>query len=370
MVAGTVSSGVNPIINRMRGIFALLIVAGHTFPLAKFAFAKPDIVLGLSGPFEPLLGFTWVVGFIAISGYCITLSTIRGPFSLPGYAVLRATRIYPTLLAALLLALLVEAMTSGSVNRASLWQDGISLDGFLRTAIGIAGINSTPFGSLAPSYTISYELLYYALWGIAMALFVSPRAAFAFAAITGVCAFLFSSLVTETPTTRWVLMFFLTWLLGGAVAIFQHELPKWLCRIRLSHIWLAMMFYLVVMWELDLFPSYGTFQLSSVLFYLGLSGLFALAIISALGTKAGESRIDRWLGEISYPLFVCHGPVIVFVAFCLREFDLHPNFAVCAMLMVGLSIAVSQAVLVLVERPVLRWRKALREPTPVPVLAA
>ena len=165
-------------------------------------------------------------------------------------------------------------------------------------------------------------------------------------------------------------MFFLTWLLGGAVAVFQQEMPKWLSRFRLPHIWLATMFYLVVMWELDLFPSYGTFQLSSVLFYLGLSGLFALAIISALGTSSGEGRIDRWLGEISYPLFLCHGPVIVFVAFCLREFDLHPNFAVCAMLMVGLSIAVSQAVLVLVERPVLRWRKALREPAPVPVLAA
>jgi peptidoglycan/LPS O-acetylase OafA/YrhL len=124
------------------------------------------------------------------------------------------------------------------------------------------------------------------------------------------------------------------------------------------------------MWELDLFPNYGDFHLSVVLFYLGLSALFALAIVSALGTSSGESRIDRWLGEISYPLFLCHGPVIVFVAFVLREFDLHPNFAVCAMLMVGLSIAVAQAVLVLVERPVLRWRKALREPAPVPVLAA
>ena len=117
MVAVTVSSGVNPIIDRMRGIFALLIVIGHIFPLAKFAFAKPDIVLGLSGPFEPLLGFTWVVGFIAISGYCVTLSTVRGPFSLPGYALLRAHASIRHCSPPFCLALLVETITSGSVNR-------------------------------------------------------------------------------------------------------------------------------------------------------------------------------------------------------------------------------------------------------------
>ena len=50
---------------------------------------------------RPYCGFICVVGFIALSGYCIARSTMKG-FALGDYIVKRVTRVYPLLIVAAL----------------------------------------------------------------------------------------------------------------------------------------------------------------------------------------------------------------------------------------------------------------------------
>jgi peptidoglycan/LPS O-acetylase OafA/YrhL len=62
-----------------------------------------------------------------------------------------------------------------------------------------------------------------------------------------------------------------------------------------------------------------------------------------------DSAADRWIGDLSYPLYLCHLAVIgVVLAF-------EPPFAVWVA--IGGGLALSAALLILVDHPVDRWRQ-------------
>jgi peptidoglycan/LPS O-acetylase OafA/YrhL len=64
-----------------------------------------------------------------------------------------------------------------------------------------------------------------------------------------------------------------------------------------------------------------------------------------------KNRIDRWIGELSYPLYLVHGAIIGLIFAYFRGGEM-----LKALLAVVLSTAVAAAVFMLIDRPVDAWR--------------
>jgi len=157
-----------PKIDRLRGLFAIFVALGH-FHDIFIPFAKSDFLSQVVSPLRVILGFNWVIGFIVLSGYCIARSTSNpagGPyFSISKYYILRISRIFPLLAVCLTLTGLLEWLMFNSSARPSVWNNGIYINTFFYSMVGLSGFLGQ-FGSFAPTYSISYELLYYLLWGL------------------------------------------------------------------------------------------------------------------------------------------------------------------------------------------------------------
>ncbi len=109
--------------------------------------------------------FNCVVAFIVISGYCIARSSILDRrFGVMSYALRSALKNISALIACALFAGAVELMVFNSAFRPAVWTEGFDLQAFQFAVIGMSGY-TRQFASYAPSYTVSWELLYYAIWG-------------------------------------------------------------------------------------------------------------------------------------------------------------------------------------------------------------
>lgn len=85
--------------------------------------------------------------------------------------------------------------------------------------------------------------------------------------------------------------------------------------------------------------------------------LFGIIMACHLSKPGKELELDGWLGDISYPLFLAHGPVMMGVASALKATGTTFSFITMFAILMGSSILVAQAVLVFVERPVMRMRR-------------
>ena len=83
---------------------------------------------------------------------------------------MRVTRVYPLLIVAALLTGLLEWVALDNPHRPFMWilaRDDREVKRFIWALLGCSGFKGL-FGALAPAYTISLELFYYAIWGLAM----------------------------------------------------------------------------------------------------------------------------------------------------------------------------------------------------------
>ena len=346
-------------------------MVGHALDLAIGSRKQPTgLLFSIAVALRPYLGFICVVGFIVLSGYCIARSTMKN-FSPGRYAVMRVTRLYPLLLVATLVTAFVEWFVLYSPYRPNLWNEGIAVPCFV-LAIGGLSAFKCQFGALAPAYTISFELMYYVIWGIAMTA-VSAKPARALMVSTAIAVVL---LPLQEPIRTFLaadprhflvplgVTLLPAWLLGASLCIFQTPLARLAGRIP---VWAA---WLVVGWAFaygfDHFhkPRSIGIDYSDVAYFVIISGLFVIALAAMLARPSpAQNPTDRHLGEISYPLFLIHGPVIVAVQFAMNQLNLRPPFDVALAILAGASVAVAALLTVLVERPVMAWRRKIRLPS-------
>lgn len=79
---------------------------------------------------------------------------------------------------------------------------------------------------------------------------------------------------------------------------------------------------------------------------------FALAL-PFLFAWSRTSRVDRWIGELSYPLYVVHGLVLGFIFGHFHRPGSDVAWDVCA---IAISLAAAAVLFLLVDRPVDAWR--------------
>jgi peptidoglycan/LPS O-acetylase OafA/YrhL len=356
-------------IDRLRGLFAILVVLGHSTDISM-SYATSDFVGRFLTFVRGALGFQWVVGFVVLSGFCIHLSCMKqSRFSLLRYFEQRTTRIFPLLIACVLLAGGAEWVMYGSSYRPNVWAgQSITVKAFLINLLGAGGFWGQ-FGCIAPAYTISYELLYYFLWGVSLSV-IGNRTSIA---IASNCAFvliyiLAFEIVRNSPFgpvtavfKEFIVLIYFPWLIGAATAAYLDQLSRVAAIRRVApYGWIILLLVIACGGKLTT-PHLPAQIVSRVsfLYYAAMGLAFALLILDAYQNKAGdsESRMNRFLGEMSYPLYLVHGPVIVFLAYLINVFDVKIFFFWHFFILVGGALLAASLFVVAVERPVMRFRK-------------
>lgn len=353
-------------IDLLRGLFALMVLIGHAFDVSML-YASKDPAYRIVAELRGILGFVWVVGFVVLSGFCIELSCMKpreGNF-LWRYTGQRVSRIFPLLIVCVAITGVTEWLMMDSPLRPRVWEGGIDTEHFWINTAGAAGFFGQ-FGSIAPAYTVSCELVYYSLLGVSRAVMGRRVQAallvnFAFA-LGYVLLPSLSGLITgplAKVLSPVILLIYLPWLLGAATAHYIDRLISigWIRAVS-RFAWPVLLIgafrasYLLGM------PTFAVNPLSLV-YYLLLGAAFVMLIVRAYDRRHRHSE-GNWrhrFGEASYPLYLAHGPVIVFTGFLLNHqpykypFFLHFSILlIAAVICAGLLVAV-------IERPVMRARK-------------
>jgi peptidoglycan/LPS O-acetylase OafA/YrhL len=361
----------DPRIDRLRGLLAIGVLLGHAIDLARLSAPTPSGTLfSIAVATRPFFGFICVVGFIALSGYCIARSTLRR-FALGEYIVKRVTRVYPLLIVAALLTGLLEWVALDNPHRPFMWilnRDGRDVKMFIAAVLGFSGFKG-PFGALSPAYTISFELFYYAIWGLAMkAAAGRGRRALLLAAAVGVVLMVFGGQMRAS--LGWFAGFLPIvgiavlpgWLLGAALAVAERPMTKVARVIPTWATWLVFVsLFAYGVDAYDLPTDVQTHPYVAFAYFAVISGLFLTVVATWLAHPDPAPRAsDLWLGEMSYPLFLMHGPAIIAVQFALNAAGIRLTFAANLAVLLAAAFAAAMVMLTLVERPVMAWRRSSR----------
>jgi peptidoglycan/LPS O-acetylase OafA/YrhL len=116
---------------------------------------------------------------------------------------------------------------------------------------------------------------------------------------------------------------------------------------------------LIVLFALPYIPSNGGISLNSLYEFVCISLIFpALVWLGACGSACGAtSKVNNFLGELSYPLYIVHYPIMyVFYAWLIKNdiYTLAEGWSV-ALLVVLSSIVLAYLCLKLYDEPVRRW---------------
>jgi peptidoglycan/LPS O-acetylase OafA/YrhL len=360
----------DPRIDRLRGLLAIGVLLGHAIDLAQLSTPNPSGTLFSAAlATRPFYGFICVVGFIVLSGYCIARSTMKG-FSLGQYTVKRVTRVYPLLIVAVLLTALLEWAAFDSPYRPVMWTLGRDVRKFIAALAGFSGFKGH-FGALAPAYTISFELLYYAIWGLAMttaggrgrrALLVAAAAAGMLIVFGGRMRDALGWFAGFVPVIG--IAVFPGWLLGAALALAEDQVAR---ATRVIPIWATwVLFVWIYAYGVDAFNmpfAFSTSDYVNTAYLTTMSGLFVTMVATWLARPApAANAADTWLGEISYPLFLIHGPVIIGLQFAMNAWRVPLTFVANLAILLAGSFIAAMLLVTFVERPVMAWRRRIRFP--------
>ncbi len=354
-----------------RGLFAFLVVAAHAYDVCWII--HPESVGALPEPIRKLLhctlrdGFYWVMGFFAISGYCIQLSVGRlldeGRFTTGHYLTARLTRIFPLYYAGLVFTLAVELLVAPI--RPPFYPDGLGYVGWISQMFFAQRFFQT-FGSFAPSWTITYELFYYILFG-AIAAFAAGRKArapwvgLALSVVIGSAMQWFYLNGGHNPVTLHLGLIFgfgTIWFFGALIAVHgpslvQSRVVRILCRF----------------WPLGLVSAVlmsGSGQFPMQFVYLVVGGSLTIMLLQFHAEdfeQPTERRKPAWfvstskvLGLASYPTYLFHGPILLLIATAISHWGLVESWWVTWLILVGSGVGAGLALGWLAERPIMAWR--------------
>ena len=262
-----------------------------------------------------------VMGFFVLSGFVIAYVVDRRERDLPSYAASRLSRLYSVLLPALALTAILDAIgwrllpehylhapLDIGVTNAPL---RYALALVMANNVGIAGLLQGTYegdfipGTNGPLWSLSYEVIYYIAFAITV--FCGGRRRIILLIAVAIVAG--PTIVAEYPI----------WLLGvGVYRLLKRQAP----RPGLSGATFVLSLLLLLGVGL---PSNGPWLASVVtnqILHDSIVGLlFATNIYAAGGLGdffvrrlSPHTTALRWLGAATFPLYLCHRPVLQFVS--------------------------------------------------------
>src|SRR6266702_602486 len=322
--ARTDSAGKEHVIDAMRGFAALLVAyfhcrqiewvgmqafhqsAGHSFNLnAIAAYLTFPIAWGSAG----------VPIFFVISGYCIHRSAALRLSKNPDYRldtgnfwVRRFARIYPVLLAALVLTFALDWFSLQLPPVCHKIRE-IGLQAFLVNLFSLQGVAGKTFGSNGALWTLSLEVQFYAVYPLVFAL----RRRLGILPVLGIVALVnvVSVFVFERHDLQFFTSFWFSWMLGAWIAELQLKRGDDSSRKHMPWLMYALAVLLTVLGCVAFrFGQYLAFQFWAV----GFACYLNEALKSRRQNDTPVIRVLSRFGDFSFSLYSIHLPIFVLLS--------------------------------------------------------
>jgi len=300
-VGSPMQRGLSLYLDLLRFALALTVMLGHA---CDPAYVGDSLTLATM----PHYGLTAVMGFFVLSGFVIAHVTQGNERDPRTYFAARASRMYSVVLPALLLTAALDAL--GSKIDPAVYAHGPIRIGehqplrYLLTGLFLQNYwlwpkEMTP-GINHPFWSLSYEVTYYAIFGLMLV-----RARLAAAAAIGLLFMLAGPKIIKLLPI---------WLLGVLTyhTVRHLRLPILVSALLLLGSFVGLYFTGLSLRTADDSPTrYGVDYLEGILFAVNIAAAtgFAPAIEWALGPF---SRTIRWLGMLTFALYLCHRPLLYF----------------------------------------------------------
>jgi peptidoglycan/LPS O-acetylase OafA/YrhL len=348
-------------INAWRGIAALLVAYFHCrqvtwigmqqFHRSAPAFDANTLISYLTFPIA--WGSAGVPIFFVISGYCIHRAMARrlvvdplAPLDSGNFLLRRFARIYPVLLAALVLTFALDSFST-LFEPVSRKINPFDLQAFVVNLLSLQGIAGKTFGSNGALWTLSVEVQFYLVYPALLALRrrIGMRGVLAFVAVVNiVSAFVFEREQIVVFTSYW-----LSWTLGAWIAEAKFDGLRAPRRCA----WFAAAIALAGCGAFSI-AQYAAFQLWAL--------AFAVYLFGALDQPMRESmpvRLFSWIGEFSFSLYVVHLPIFVLLGSVLFRSELQTDIW-ASFAFTGCAVVVAYTFYFAVERPAMGWAGRLK----------
>lgn len=342
-------------VDLMRGALALMVLVAHALESGLLMVRGSSLPSWMSVTLGH--GGFWVNGFFVLSGFCIHRSIMSqrehaGTFAMP-YALARITRLLPLYFFALVLALLISS-----------WPGTGTLLSHLFMLQGVTGT----IPAIKPAWSLTYEVVYYAVWPLVLVL-CGWRAGR-------------SLLVAGLGTLIIAAGLFVFWKKGqGAadntitllLALIAAQFPLWLGGAWLAQSWEPMLKhaqrwmapasllwiisgYLLDAWLLQVQASTSMIIATG---WLVLPGWLGLVLGSASWQELGAWKSSaRWLGLLSYPLYILHQPLLDVLVLGGRTYHLSLGLTASVAVLMAWVMMCMTVIGVPLEARLLAWRSS------------
>ncbi|MFM0613047.1 acyltransferase [Paraburkholderia nemoris] len=361
-------AGKEHVIDAMRGFAALLVAyfhcrqvewvgmqtfhqsVGHSFSLSTIAaYLTFPIAWGSAG----------VPIFFVISGYCIhrggALRLAKNPdyrLDTGNFWIRRFARIYPVLLAALVLTFALDwvSLQLPPVNHKI---REIGLQAFLVNLFSLQGVAGKTFGSNGALWTLSLEVQFYAIYPLLFAL----RRRLGMTSVLAIVAVInvLSAYVLERHDLQFFTSYWFSWTLGAWIADAKaRSTPE-----ARSSVWLYVLAaaFIALGCAAFHFGQYGAFQLWAV----GVAFYLYKALERPNADKAdtpGVRLLSRF-GDFSFSLYLIHLPIFVLLSSILfrssLQMSIWPSFGYMLV-----AVPVAYVFYRLVELPAMKWSASFK----------
>ncbi|WP_321956437.1 acyltransferase family protein [Paraburkholderia bannensis] len=377
--------GLSTFLDLSRWFAALLVVVNHARALVLADFAAASASSGPAGTHGPLLralyfitglGHEAVVIFFVISGFLVGGSTLqrwqqRGP-DLRAYTSARASRIYTTLIPALIVGIALDSVGLRWFNASGIYTtlpeppnatinyviaSTMNLPTFLGNLFMMQGVLTQTLGSNGPLWSLACEWWYYCVFALGAYALTSARGRrLGWAAAA--CA-----LAVLLPFS--LMLWGIVWLIGVLTFQWVHSIA-WrphpvvgftlfglaLAASRLTHGISAIETHLLAAFARD--------------FILGIAYAAALASASRLARGLPFAAWHKQLAEFSYTTYLFHFPALLLICSAAAQsfglpFAQRPDARAIVLFAVAVALvyAYCYAVSLLTERHTPRVRHAL-----------
>jgi peptidoglycan/LPS O-acetylase OafA/YrhL len=335
----------------MRGLGAILVVAYH---------------FGLEGNQNVHSGFLAVDFFFALSGFVIARAygnQLQRGQSFREFIILRLCRLYPVfglgLMAGLGKQLVGYLMNSPKTLPLDAMLTSVGLNAFL---IPSPFTSDTLFPLNGPSWSLFFEIIINVVFGIT--LFKARRRYLILISIMGAVLMIVSSYGYPTLDLGWGWSTFsvgvgrvtFSFCVGLIIATFP-------IRAVHKHRWAALLAPLLLFMMLTYAPSKYQLEYGIIAALIGSPTILVLGIRYEVSRKLNS--VCAFLGDISYPLYLTHWPLMFLGVVIARK--LHLSETLSLLIYISICIALAAAVEHFFDAPVRRW---LKRKTKTPMSAA
>lgn len=361
------------LLDGLRGVAALLVVIYHIFEGLAFAEATDGVGSGLITTLNH--GHIAVDFFFILSGFVISYAYDDrwNKMSIGGFFKRRLIRLHPMLIMGAIIGA-ASFFASGCAK----WDGSITPASWVMVALMltmcmIPAVPGVPYevrgnGEMFPLNGPGWSLFFEYIGNVCYALFIrrmSTKVLAFFTLLLGIVhAWFFIGDISQYDMigVGWTIDAVNFW--GGFIRmLFPFSIGMLLARTfrprKVKGAFWICTAALIVLFAVPYIPSANGISLNSLYEFICIAFIFpALVWLGACGTASGATgKANSFLGELSYPLYIVHYPIMyIFYEWLIRN-DIY-TFKDCwpvALLVIASSIALAYLCLKLYDEPVRRW---------------